>query len=201
MPSLHDLFAKYGTDKNASGYTPWYEALFHHDRSRVASVLEVGIGSMLPGVPSGMQHYARPGYKPGGSLRAWRDYFPRARVIGLDTQPDTQFAEERISTFLCDSTSPVAVAAVIAAIHETAVKIPFFDLIIDDGDHRPESQIDTLRNLWPHVWAGGYYIIEDAGALCLWPNVKPLLSFIAGNQPVIINDARNLITILRPKGD
>lgn len=66
-------------------------------------ILEIGIGTMIPGVHSSMVGYALPHYQPGGSLRAWRDYFPRGSIAGVDVQADTQFTEERITTLLCDS--------------------------------------------------------------------------------------------------
>jgi hypothetical protein len=75
-----------------------------------------------------MLGYALPGYRPGGSLRAWRDYFPRAQVLGMDVQPDTQFTEDRIRTCLCDSTNAEQVSEFFRAHDHLA-----FDLIIDDG--------------------------------------------------------------------
>jgi hypothetical protein len=35
----------------------------------------------------------------GGSLRAFREFFPNARIIGLDIDREALFQEGRISTF------------------------------------------------------------------------------------------------------
>lgn len=153
--TLSDLFAGYATDKGVNGYTPIYEALFRHQRQRIGSVLEIGIGTMIPGAPSSMIGWALPGYEPGGSLRAWRDWFPNAKILGLDLQPDTQFTELRIETRLCDTRQADDVAACLGAPR------PMFDLIIDDGDHSVSAQLLTCANIYPYLADGGYYIIED----------------------------------------
>jgi hypothetical protein len=151
--SLAELFDLYGTDKTRSGYHTTYEHLLAGRRDTITAVLEIGIGTLDPAVRSSMVGYAAPHYQPGGSLRAWRDYLPNAEIWGVDTQPDTQFTEPRIHTALADSTDPGQL--------DTALQNRTFDLIIDDGDHDPRSQLLTLNNLWPRVRRGGAYIIED----------------------------------------
>ena len=157
LDTLKALFNMYGTDKGSPhGYDLVYEPLLRDRRESVQHVLEVGIGTLSPGAPSSMAGYAEPWYSPGGSLRAWRDYFPNAVIWGLDTQPDTQADHtfgDRIVTKLADSTDNAQVDAAVAGLS--------FDLIIDDGLHTFEAQVATLRNLWPRVKPGGYYVVED----------------------------------------
>jgi hypothetical protein len=153
--SLSNLFAKYGTPKD--GYAAIYEMLFWHQRRRITEVLEIGVGTMIPGVCSSMVNWALPGYRPGGSLRAWRDWFPNAHVTGLDVQSDTQFSEPRIGTYLCDSQNS---AEVVACLGESK-----FHLIIDDADHSVWGQLSTCENIYPYLASGGYYVIEDADDL------------------------------------
>ena len=38
-----------------------------------------------------------------------------------------------------------------------------FDLVVDDGLHTHEAQLDSLRNYWPYVRGGGGVVIEDIG--------------------------------------
>jgi hypothetical protein len=99
--TLRELFDREGTDKGE--YAKTYEILLRDIRPDTRNLLEIGIGSMLPG-PSSMLGYAGESYRPEASLRAWRAYFSNAHVVGIDIQSDTQVEEERIRTYLCDST-------------------------------------------------------------------------------------------------
>lgn len=158
--TLEQLFTQYGSDKHVNGYTPVYESLFKHARTQARTVVEIGIGTMIEGVYSSMVGYAQPGYKPGGSLRAWRDYFPHAEVHGIDVQPDTQFTDEaRITTHLCDTTNKEASEALQA---QDAFPSPgTVDILIDDGAHGDDQQLNTFYHFYRSVRAGGFYIIED----------------------------------------
>lgn len=148
---LGNLFEMYGSDKHINGYTAVYESLFLGVRP--TALLEVGIGTMIPNVHSSMVGFARPNYQPGGSLRAWRDYFESADIYGIDVQPDTQFSETRIKTYICDSTNQEQVG-------DTLGKMKF-DIIIDDGSHAANDQIQTMKNLLPYLRDDGIYVIED----------------------------------------
>lgn len=145
-PRLSDLFRKWATDKGVNGYSGLYECLFHRHRLRVQSLLEIGIGTMIPGALSSMVGFAQPGYSPGGSLKVWREYFPNAFIYGMDIQPDTQFDDEvRIATILCDSRDADQVSRTLRySPHKS------FDVIIDDGSHWCTDQLATLANLFPY---------------------------------------------------
>lgn len=146
LTPLCELAQKYGTDKLGI-YTPFYDLILGPRRSDVKHVLEVGIGT-----PESMRHVAN--YKPGASLRMWRDYFPNASISGLDINPnasnDAADPENRISTYAGDSRGPVR-----------QILIGPFDLILDDGDHAPPIQLATFQSLSPLLALGGLYIIED----------------------------------------
>jgi hypothetical protein len=178
---LEDLFTLYGTDKGE--YSPVYHALFKNIRERQLVLLEVGIGTLTPDANSSMVGWALPGYRPGGSLRAWRDYFPHAEIYGLDVQPDTQFQDERIHTFLCDSTAPHEVDSFLESRGGTG-----FDIVIDDGSHLGLDQLKTLRNLLPHLRTGGYYIIEDI------PQDRALLALLAETAREVGRTTRVFVT-------
>lgn len=190
METLTNLFNKYGSDKARNGYVPLYETLFRARRSDPISLLEVGIGTMIEGVHSSMVGYALPGYKPGGSLRAWRDYFPNACISGCDVQPDTQFTdEERITTYLCNSTQSADVTKTFDG--------KMFDIIVDDGSHAAMDQISTLHNMLPHLKKDGIYVIEDVhegsyvsthnhDVQAMFPQTHQFLVGLKNNQLVII---------------
>jgi hypothetical protein len=149
---LAGLFEAEGTDKSC--YADGYELLLAPRRNAIANVLEIGIGTLDPEARSSMHGWAADHYRPGGSLRAWRAYFPHARIVGIDIQPDTQFTSDRISTAICDSTDSDATGQFLK-------DRPQFDLVIDDGSHEPEDQLATLTNLLRAVSPGGLYVIED----------------------------------------
>jgi len=152
---LADLFNKYGSDKDRNGYSHLYSILFDHMKNDNLNILEIGIGTMIPNAISSMKYYMPDSYKPGASLRAWRDYFVNSNIYGVDIKGDTQFSEERITTCLCDSTDLVAVNNLVDTLNTK------FDIIIDDGWHLDKAQSQTLVNFWPHLKENGIYIIED----------------------------------------
>lgn len=183
--TLLEIFQKYGTDKADLGYAPAYEMLFDHRRERVLNLLEVGIGTLKPGAPSSMDGI-KAGYQTGASLRAWRDYFPYARIFGLDIQDDTMFVEPRITTMLGDSTSPL--------IHQHLSE-RWYDVIIDDGSHVPLTQIATLQNCWALLRRGGTYIIEDVIGDQLY-DTQDNWRQVVGVTPVFIRCSTTMLAVL-----
>jgi hypothetical protein len=175
LPSLGELFRRWGTDKDSQGYTGLYEFLFQEQRKQVTSLLEIGIGTMIPGAAASMVGYAAEHYKPGGSLRAWRDYFPNAEIYGLDIMRDTQFYDNRITTYLCDSTNASQAKELLSSL-----KHKEFDVIVDDGCHLPNDQIATLRNFFPALKTRGIYVIEDLMGL---QHMPALIENVVGNCP------------------
>lgn len=189
---LGQLFVKYGSDKDINGYTPIYHTLFTRMRQDPIRFLEIGIGTMIPGVPSSMVGYSRPGYKPGGSLRAWRDFFTNGEIHGADIQPDTQFTDEpNITTHLCDSTNPESVADFMKKLGDVK-----FDIIIDDGSHIDTNQLKTLLNFYSYVKDGGFYIIEDIYPGSKVSTMPQLLETLCGGDPYFFVGLKNNICVI-----
>ena len=194
MKKLNELIDFYGSDKNASNYTYAYVHFFEDIRLKINSLLEIGIGTLVEGAKSSMHDWKTDHvseYKQGASLRAWADYFPNAKIYGGDIQPDTQFSTEKINTFLFNSQDSVECT--------TALKDLTFDIIIDDGNHDPSSQIKTFINLISRVNTNGFYVIED---VCLGNSdqiiqyTKPIAE-IFGFESYIVNPEKNLIVFKR----
>jgi ADP-heptose:LPS heptosyltransferase len=141
-PSLCDLLARYPTDKNTThAYGPIYEAILAPYRDRARAVLEIGV-------------------ERGGSLAAWRDYFPQATITGIDHNsgvwPPREIADlTRIEFVALDQSNRTSLEA-FALSH-----CQCFDLIIDDGNHVPAVQFLTRVVLWEALRPGGLLIIED----------------------------------------
>jgi hypothetical protein len=152
---LAALFRKHGSDKEKNGCSHVYSVLFDPFKSATLNILEIGIGTMVQGSVSSMKGYMPDSYRPGASLRAWKEYFSESNIYGIDIQKDTQFREDRIQTHLCDSTN---VESVRSFMDTVGVQ---FDIIIDDGWHLDTAQRTTLANFFPHLREGGLYIIED----------------------------------------
>ena len=189
--NLGELFDKYGSDKNRNGYTPVYHSLFKHIKNKNINLLEIGIGTMIPGVASSMVGYSLPGYKPGGSLRAWRDFFTKGDISGVDIQKDTQFTENRIKTYLYNSTETASTSK-----FKKVLGGKTFDIIIDDGSHWDEHQLKTLINFYPLLKDGGIYVIED---VC--PGSRILTTFLktvreaSNNDYLFTTEKKNLVII------
>lgn len=87
------------------------------------------------------------GTAEGGGLQMWADWAPNARIVGVDIAPVQTVDTDRITTIACDIHGYTPDRA--------------FDIVIDDGSHRPEDILQTFARLWPHVKPGGFYTVED----------------------------------------
>lgn len=163
MDPLSELFRKYGSDKGGEhliagdtchNYGVAYYELFKHRREQVKNVFEIGINY-------------------GCSLRAWRDYFPNAQVVGIDSNEGCLFWEDRISCFAADQFNADDLSDVLKKLDH-----PQFDLIIDDGSHERAHQIFSAQYLLPSLVLGGLYVIED-----IYPDCQPEL---VGNPVVTV---------------
>lgn len=147
---LSRLAVHYGTDKwGAHRYTPHYQRHLGHLRDRDIRLLEIGIGG-----------YSRAD-QGGASLRMWKAFLPRAQIIGLDLHDKSFVNEERIRAYRGDQTD----ASLLRRISDQAGP---FDVIIDDGSHRPAHIIETFRILFPLLKVGGVYVVEDTQT-SYWP--------------------------------
>ena len=139
MPeTLDEIGLKYGTDKASShhNYLNFYESFMAGYRDRPITLLEIGV------------------YQ-GASLRTWREYFSKAKIVGVDIQVNClQFEADRIKIELADQ-SNLEHLAMLAVAHGP------FDVIVEDGSHFWEHQVTTLRGLFPHLKSGGVYVVED----------------------------------------
>jgi SAM-dependent methyltransferase len=146
---LADLFNKYGSDKAGKhNYHVAYASLLR--RHAPLSILEIGLGTNNPRMPSGMGVNG----KPGAAERAFRDWAPNSKVYGADVDERVLFAEERIKTFFVDQTKP-------NTLKELAAKLPPLDLVIDDGLHFPHANLNTINFALPLLKENGLVVVED----------------------------------------
>lgn len=159
-PSLTELANQFGTDKGTVGpsdhwqalnYTDVYSAYLEPLRDQTIRLLEIGIGATGNRWDARIVHGRNSG---GASIKMWEAYFPKAKILAVDINPATYLDNDRVQTFVVDQSNEQELQEFVAQ------KAPF-DVIIDDGSHHPAHQQLTLSLLFPHLNAGGLYIIED----------------------------------------
>jgi hypothetical protein len=131
----------YETDKIRFGYLDAYDKILVPWVDKSVTLLELGV------------------YR-GGSLKLWRDYFPRGTIIGIDRKLPEHFVRgERIHIFEGNQADKAFLSAVA---NETAPD--GFDIIIDDASHIGKKVKRTFWHLFDHyLKSGGLYAIEDWG--------------------------------------
>jgi hypothetical protein len=90
------------------------------------------------------------------SLMMWRSCFPAAEIVGLDLSlggPTNMDDLRRVpgATFVLGDQSNSTLLESLGA----------FDVIVDDGGHRPEQQVGSFEVLFPRMNPDGWYFIED----------------------------------------
>lgn len=134
---MDEIFLKHDTDKSSKHnyYTRQYEKLLSdYKDTEGLSILEIGV------------------YK-GGSLRAWKEYFPNASVVvGVD------ILEEYRNNYELVEIGNATDETFMKYVNE---KHGPFDIIIDDGSHRNSDVIKTFEIMFPLLKNKGIYIAED----------------------------------------
>jgi hypothetical protein len=132
------------TDKNtAHSYFDVYEELFNPIRCTANNILEVGI-----------YH--------GGSIQLWRDYFINAKIFAVDVCNLDFIKEEKIKNdhniTLFTNTNGYDDNFINENFYNKNIK---FDVILDDGPHTLQSNIDFIIKYLPLLSENGIMIIED----------------------------------------
>lgn len=178
-----------GSDKGprCHHYTPLYEILFS-EPERYARILEVGIGSNDADMPFNMG----PDGVPGASLRAWRQYFTNAEIVGADLDARVLFEEDRIRTLRVDQTDPDSVDRLFALVGDG------FDLIVDDGCHTLRANRTLFECAFARLKPGGTFVIEDV-ALNARDGYRAFLhehDAVIVEVPVVWNASDNCLVIV-----
>jgi demethylmacrocin O-methyltransferase len=147
--NLNKLAKKYNSDKfNSHFYTPVYEFYMKEKKNKRINIFEIGVGGVEPKV-------GYSGLKTGGeSLKMWRDFFKKGRVIGLDIIKKNLNFGKRVEIFHGSQTDSLILDKIIK-------KYKKFDFIIDDGSHKYKDVKYSFEHLFHSLKEGGYYFIED----------------------------------------
>jgi hypothetical protein len=151
---LINLLTSNGSDKALLGYAHIYQVilskLISQGKNNNLSVVEIGIGSKNPALESNMGAFG----VPGASLRAFRDFLPNALITGGDIDRDTLFEEERIVSKYVDQLDQNSLKQFLFG--EVS-----YDLLIDDGLHELDSNLNTLTEAISTGKIGSWIVIED----------------------------------------
>lgn len=110
-------------------------------RGKNPNVLEIGVGS-------------------GGSLEMWKDYFgDGANIFGIDNRLEClevakKIGQESINIHIGDQSDP-------EFWRDYILEAPTFDVIIDDGGHLMNQQIESFKCLYYKLADNGVYLVED----------------------------------------
>lgn len=150
--NLTDLADRFGSDKGSTKhrYTELYHMLLHPYRNQAITFLEMGL--LIGGPEHGIDADRATADLP--SIRMWLEYFPKARIHGLDVSDFAWFEHDRFTFHRCDMNARENIAA-------AARDMPALDVIIDDASHASHHQQNGFLHLFPQLKSGGLYIIED----------------------------------------
>ena len=132
-----EYLKNYNTSKPGGIYREFLDRLFFTIRPKTKTILELGISE-------------------GGGLLSMRDFFEKSYLWGVDIDKDTFVDSERIVK--CDWADQLKTKTLKKNAENFNTK---FDLIVDDGWHHPESQINSLISYLPYLSQKGTYIVED----------------------------------------
>jgi hypothetical protein len=138
-----------------------YEDLFKDIRTSVKRMLEIGVDN-------------------GGSILMWREYFPKANIIGIDNKNCPQLADRERIEFIESDAYKI----------ELVDQLPSdFDIIIDDGPHTLESMAFVIEEYLNKINQNGIIVIEDIQEFN-WTNI--LKRLIPEEFSVEVKDLRKI---------
>lgn len=138
---LCGILKEFKSDKSSDwhNYSALYHYMFSHLTEVPMNIFEVGI------------------YE-GGSVRSWKKYFKNGEIYAGDVEQRCFVNEERIKSFYCDQDNPASIDSMWNILE---LKDIMFDIIIDDGKHEFQSNINFLLHSIHKLKNGGIFIIED----------------------------------------
>lgn len=139
---ISEILLKYDTDKNKGAVAPYrghnygnfYDNLFlKFDKNAEINILEIGV-------------------QKGGSLLAWKEYFPNANVYGIDISDSRseKYKSDTVHYQICDLRHAMDKFGDVK-----------FDIIIDDSDHAGETQAFIVKNYYSLLKPAGIMVFED----------------------------------------
>jgi len=164
MKSLNEIYSKYqspeghGDKGTAHTYINEYEKLLDGYREN-STVLEIGICQ-------------------GESLKMWDEYFINSEVYGID------ITDQYIKGLIKENKYNIIIGNACSEEIIKQLNHLIFDIIIDDGSHLIDDQINSFNILKHKMKPNGIYIIEDVNNIDI---TKDRLSELHDNIKIIDN--------------
>ena len=164
MKSLNEIYSKYqspeghGDKGTAHTYIDEYEKLLDGYREN-STVLEIGICE-------------------GESLKMWNEYFINSKVYGID------ITDRYIKDLIKENKYNIIIGNACSEEIIDQLNHLTFDIIIDDGSHLIDDQINSFNILKHKMKPNGIYIIEDVNNIDI---TKDILSELHDNIKIIDN--------------
>lgn len=156
---MFGLGLKYNTDKvTEHRYDRIYEKFLEPLRNKGIKLFEIGSGS------------------EASSFKMWIEYFNNGEIYAMDISEER--IQERGRMYIGDQSNTDDLQKMINLIGRC-------DIIIDDGSHQPQHQINTFNFLFENMLKeDGIYIIEDIECN-YWNPKKTIYGYEVGNYSVI----------------
>jgi hypothetical protein len=156
--SLRDNFVSHGSDKGNSISLPiLYASILNSisSKSEAITLLEIGLGTNNVDIDSNMGVSGT----PGASIRAFRSFLgPKYRVIGADIDTRILFQGPGLETYFVNQLK-------IDTLAYLAGQVGAIDLLIDDGLHSLEANVNTVLSFISYIKLGGFIVVEDISDL------------------------------------
>ncbi len=137
MKTIQEILESYDCDKHNAlehSYGDVYADIFsQYERTAAINILELGV-------------------QRGGSLLAWKEYFPNATVTGID------ISDSRYDKYKKDSVRFILGDLRVVV---NQVEDQLFDIIIDDSDHFDGTIAWIIQHYWSLLKPKGVLVIED----------------------------------------
>lgn len=148
ITDLCELGLKYHTDKSPisaydlrHSYTILYDLILGPIKYKDIKIAEIGIWK-------------------NASIKSFREYFPNAEIHGFEKVKQLIYdaLNDNLNNTFYHEIDISNVGSIVESFSSSGVK---FDVIIDDGSHAFEHQINVILNVFPFLNPGGALIIED----------------------------------------
>jgi len=192
ITEIGKIFKENKSDKAgpAHRYDLVYQSVFDDLKTNQSiNILEIGLGTNNKDIVSHMGKNGR----PGASLYAYREFFPKANIFGADVDKRILFESERIKTAYVDQLRTETFEQMHRELGE-----PYLDLFIEDGLHSVSASLNSLNYAISVTKKNGYIIVEDLyNPQQIWQTLCLLLDSFFGFQSIKLVNSGGFMLVIK----